>query len=228
MLVLSVLFTAVLACSGFSQEFQDRLRKEATQTTQASSVTPDAATQSSPQPDVVETGAVPIENQTCSWRFVDATEAIATGGGNPGMSSESSPTGGSITTSYVHAGNFQCSDQIFKTTHDWEVPPEVLIPGRDFEFSVSLSWELDGTPECTSLTAGASTYLAVGSATIANTEQGTINLSSEPDGLLFSSGPWVILTGSAGDSMQIKAHGSSGSLGGTITYNYTYECTGSP
>ncbi|MBI9043478.1 MAG: hypothetical protein JEZ06_03280 [Anaerolineaceae bacterium] len=45
-------------------------------------------------------------------------------------------------------------------------------------------------------------------------KQSTIILSSEPNGDLGNSGAWTAPKGNEGGKMTIKAHGSSGSLGG--------------
>ena len=226
MLVLSLWILSALACKIFTPEYEAQIIKEATQTAEALKAAPESPLKPSPGPSSEDTQPAPLFPEDCFWQFVDTTEALATGGGDPGMSARRD--GSSITTSYTHAGNLGCSEQTFITTHHWSDPGQKLYPGEQITFSVSLSWELVGTRECTSLTAGASTYVTAGDTTF-KADQSTINVSSDPEGLVFSdSGTWVVGPGSVGDTMSIKAHGSSGSLGGTISYHYKYVCGSTP
>jgi len=229
-LVLGVWIISAMACKVFTPEKEAQIIKEATQTVEALAPAQESPLKPSPQPSLEEMQPATLFPDECYWKFIDTKEALATGGGNPGMSAQRN--GSSITTSYTHAGNLGCSEQTFITNHQWTDPGEKtfakLFPGEKITFSVSLSWELVGTPECTSLTAGASTYVTAGDTTF-KADIATINLSSEPEGLVYSdSGTWVVGTGSVGDTMSIKAHGSSGSLGGTISYNYQYVCESTP
>jgi hypothetical protein len=221
-LVLSLWILSTLACKMFTPEYEAQILKEATQTAEALKAAPGSPLNPSPQPASQDTQPAPLFPEECFWQFVDTTEALATGGGSPGMSAQRE--GSSITTSYTHDGNFGCSEQTFITNHHWTDPALKLFPGDQTTFSVSLSWELVGTAECTSLTAGAVTYVTAGDTTF-KADVSTINVSSEPEGLVYSdSGSWTVSSGAVGDTMRIQAHGSSGSLGGTITYNYKYVC----
>lgn len=162
----------------------------------------------------------------CQWELQETTDALATGGGTPGMSS--SRTGGMIETSYTYAGNFGCDEQTFRTSHTWLEPGDALKPGSELSLEVSTAWDHAGKPECTSLTAGASTSITAGSTTI-NAQNSSIRVSAEPQGLVTESGRWVVPGGSGeGASLSITAGGSSGSLGGRVFYNYLFVCKSAP
>ncbi len=165
--------------------------------------------------------AVPSLDISCQWIYVNTTDAIATGGGTPGMTAEWK--GNWIGTRYKHAGNFGCNEQEFVTAHEWSGLRNELIPGKTYFFTVSLTWRLEGEAECSALTAGAKTSLTAGT-TVVEIKQSTIILSKEPNGDLGNTGQWTAPGGNDGDTMTIKAHGSSGSLGGTVSINYKYVC----
>ena len=128
----------------------------------------------------------PSGQQACSWEYVSSSEAMG-GTGSQGMSA--SRNGNSISTSFTHGGNFGCADQVFQTTHTWTEPPSILIPGDTLGFSVDASWSLDGTPSCTSLTAGVNTFISAGTTTI-KAQQNQILVSKEPNGSVSNSGSW--------------------------------------
>jgi hypothetical protein len=225
------IFLVALACN-LPQEEKERIYREATETVQMqrqnatqSAKTVTAAAERGETPIPSETPAPPTDVPTldisCRWVHIDTVDALATGGGTPGMTAEWE--GNWIGTRYSHAGNFGCDEQIFVTAHEWSGLDDELIPGKDYYFSVVLTWRLEGEPECTSLTAGAKTSLSVGT-TVVEIGQSTINLSSEPNGDLSNGGYWTAPKGNEGDTMTIKAHGSSGSLGGTVSINYEYIC----
>jgi hypothetical protein len=226
-LILSIFVLTALSCDVFTPEYQEKLRQEATETTQAEQ------SSSEEQPNVVPFATVkPADteqslpaDQICSWVQLEPTDALATGSGTPGMSAQRE--GDWIGTSYTHAGNFGCSEQTLVTTHTWDGLYEELKPGLQYTLLVYLTWRLEGTPECTSLTAGAKTSLTVGTNTI-EVARGTINLSSEPDGDLSVYDYWTAPRATnEGDTLKISTHGSSGSLGGTVFYTYEYICRSS-
>ena len=128
-----------------------------------------------------------------------------------------------IGTRYMHAGNMGCDDQEFVTAHEWIGLENEFIAGKTYYFTVTLTWRLEGKPECSSLTAGAKTSLTAGT-TVVEIKQSKIILTTEPNGDLGNSGNWTAPKGSDGDTLTIKAHGSSGSLGGTVSFNYEYFC----
>ena len=229
-LFLALLF-ASLACN-LPQQDVDRINSEATGSVQAAQDTGTRVAQTmtvaadrGETPAPTDTPApptdVPTLDLTCTWLLIDTSDALATGGGDPNMTAEWE--GNWIGTRFKHAGNFGCEEQEFVTAHEWNGLQEELIPGKPYSFSVTLTWRLEGTPECSSLTAGAKTSLTAGS-TVVEIGQSSIILSTEPDGDLGNSGSWTAPSGNDGDTLSIKAHGSSGSLGGTISYNYQMVC----
>ncbi|MBN1318938.1 MAG: hypothetical protein JXA42_25880 [Anaerolineales bacterium] len=69
----------------------------------------------------------------CRWELYETTEAIAN---DDGVAVRS---GGSIHTSFPHAGGEGCYQQTLNTTHIWTEPGAVLIPGSVVEFEVDFS-----------------------------------------------------------------------------------------
>lgn len=226
------LLIASLACN-LPREEVDRTNLEATGTTRAEQDTGTRVAQT--MTAAAERGETPVPADTpippppvptldlaCTWNLIEATPALATGGGDPNMKAEWD--GAWIGTRFKHAGNFGCDEQEFVTAHEWDGLRSELIPGETYSWSVALTWRLEGTAECSSLTAGAKTSLTAGS-TVLEIGQSTIILDMQPDGDLFNSGEWTAPSGNEGDILTIKAHGSSGSLGGTISYNYELVCS---
>jgi len=229
--VLVFILLVSLACN-LPQDYSRRVSRNATQAVQTQeqnaiqgAQTETAAAERGESPIPSNTPgpptAVPTLDTSCRWIYVDMVDALATGGGTPGMTAEWKDNW--IGTRYAHAGNMGCNEQEFVTAHEWSGLRNELIPGKIYYFVVTLTWRLEGERECTSLTAGAKTSLSQGT-TVVEIGQSTIILSKEPNGDLSNSGPWTAPQGNEGDKMTIKAHGSSGSLGGTVKINYKYTC----
>lgn len=231
--IISLFTLVILACSAVSPNKQGGGGNTATQIPQNIPVdAPASAPSEVPASTATITNAVPplptftVEplDLTCTWLYEESPAAIATGGGTPGMTAEREGTW--IGTRFMHGGNFGCEDQEFVTAHEWDGLREELIPGKLYHLTVTLTWRLEGTAECSSLTAGAKTSISVGDFKI-EAGQSTIVLSSQPDGDLIKGGDWIAPKGAEdGDELKISVHGSSGSLGGTVTYKYKYFCKG--
>lgn len=166
--------------------------------------------------------SVPMQGQqVCNWQLVSEKESLA-GGGREGVSV--ARNWNTIETSYRHGGNMGCSDPTFHTMHTWTTPPGVLSPGETLSFDVSAAWSLEGSPACTSLTAGVNTSIVAGITRIL-AEQKKIIVSKEPDGSVSKSGIWVVPAGqNVGETLTITAHGDGGGVGGSVFYNYQWVC----
>ena len=185
-----------------------------------------ASTVLSPSDQIDATLNQSQKQQACAWQLVSDSEALSSGG--DGMSV--SRAGNSIQTSYIHGGNFECEDQIFDTYHTWTEPGTSLMPGQELSFDVTTSWNLNGTAACTSLTAGANTWIMAGITTIL-AKNSHIVVSQEPNGSVSGQGDWIVPSGSTpGESMTITAHGEQGGVGGSVYYKYQWVCqpSGSP
>lgn len=229
--LLSLIVIFSMHCSIFTPEYEQQLYREATETTLAQQYTPIPATDTPvPKKENINPGVTPTteeqaagssEEKICKWFLIETTEALSTGGDVPGMSAKGVENG--IATSYTHAGNMGCGDQIFETTHYWVGLYDSLYPGVENPLTVYFVWNLEGQPECTSLTAGGKTAVTI-ETKIIEIGQSTINVSAEPDGDLSQSGLFVLPDGVEGDQYNITASGSTGALGGSIFYVYEYQC----
>ncbi len=223
MYFLAVLILAALACNLPDSENPAPGEPAPTgfpMSTQIPATSPPGAIE--PLPETISPDPTPEIELVCNWYLNSVTPALGTGGGAPGMSADFE--GAWVGTRFTHNGNFGCEEQTYVTAHEWNGLFEFLRPGLDQTFSVSLTWRLEGTSECTSLSTGAVTAITIASQTV-EIRQSQIILSSEPDGDLTNSGKIKIPSGSQeGEILTASVHASSGSLGGTIAYEYVYGC----
>lgn len=160
------------------------------------------------------------QDQFCWWQAAGDDARMAT------AIPEATATrdGNSITTVYPHAGNFGCDTQTLETTHTWTEPPSQLNIGKEVSFEVSAAWNLVGTRECTSLTAGVHTSITAGVTTIA-AKRSNIPISKEPSDSVSNTGSWMVPVGSQpGEKLTLLANANTGAGGGTVTYTYVYTC----
>ncbi len=157
----------------------------------------------------------------CRWQLSDEQQALA-GSEREGVTVTRS--GNTIETSYRHAGNMGCNDPTFQTTHSWTQPPNSLIPGETISFEVSAAWQLDGSPDCSSLTAGVNTSMVAGINRIL-AERKKIIVAQEPEGSISNSGNWMVPAGqNIGETLTLTAHGDGGGVGGSVFYTYEWDC----
>ncbi len=157
----------------------------------------------------------------CRWQLTGEREALA-GANREGVSV--SRQGNSLQTSYRHGGNMGCNDPTFSTTHTWSQPPNILTPGESLSFDVTAAWSLDGSPGCSSLTAGVNTAIMAGTTRIL-AEQKKIIVSKEPEGSVSNAGVWVVPAGrNAGETLTLTAHADGGGVGGSVFYEYRWVC----
>ncbi len=169
---------------------------------------------------VVGLGNLPAQQPVCHWQLTSAEEKLAS------TSSEMtvSRNGNTLQTAYRHAGNMGCAEQNFQTSHTWTEPGDLLTPDQTLSFDVTTTWELDGKPSYTSLTAGVNTSIVAG-ATRIQAERKKIIVSREPNGSVSNSGSWVVPTGSkVGEALTITARGDGGGVGGSVFYKYEWVC----
>ncbi len=129
-----------------------------------------------------------------------------------------------ITTSTTQSASELCAEQVFHTTHTWSPLPPSLTPGTSVSLSVTTSWSLDGSPSCSSLTAGASTSVQAGTTTV-KAGNSHIAVSADPSGTVSDTIDWQVPAGaSPGATMDIIAGGTTGAGGGFVYYHYRYDC----
>jgi hypothetical protein len=160
------------------------------------------------------------QKTACYWQLTGSDERLSSA--FPGMSA--SRSGNTIQTAYQHAGNMGCAEQTFETIHRWSEPGNTLSPGDTLTFDVSVDWSLDGSSDCTSLTAGVKTSILTGVTRIV-AERSKIIVSKEPNGAVSNSGSWVVPAGSnIGETLTITVLGDGGGVGGSVIYSYQWVC----
>jgi hypothetical protein len=204
MVIAALIIVITLACSCGEEFLSPKEEKQTTKVEQTTNGT-----------------LVPTETPFCAWYQTGVRDALSTGGGDPGRSAERD--GDQIHTSYTFGGNLDCADQTFFTTHSWNMPGDWLVKGQEVKFDLLFDWELHGEPDCTSLITGGYTSISIGDFNL-KAERSRIVVSSEPEGDELITGTWTVGGGSPGDKMEIVVSGISGSLGGSIYYNYEWMC----
>lgn len=172
-----------------------------------------------PQPIEIQ----PIEKplvKGCYWRNYEILPAVNTTS-NPHMQIDTTDVRDSISTKLSH-GVSGCSPQHFYTYHYWDFP-KTLIPGQTEKLGINLSWSNFGTPDCTSLIAGATTALEVADVRL-KAENLSINVKTEPEGSISDSSSWLIPDGIAGEKITITVRAITGSYGGVVRYRYEFTC----
>ena len=155
----------------------------------------------------------------CRWRNYEITPP-ADRTSNPNMEIDlSHPT--TINTTLKH-GISGCPDQFFNTQHRWIIP-EVMYPGESQHLKASFEWMNQGTPDCTALVAGGITTISVGDVKL-RAENMSINVKTDPQGMLSDSTAWVPPQGEVGDKFTLVVHASTGSYGTNVRYHFEYIC----
>jgi hypothetical protein len=155
----------------------------------------------------------------CRWRNYEITPPAGSTS-NPNMEIDvSHPT--SINTTLKH-GVSGCPDQFFYTQHYWMFP-EVMHPGESQRLEVGFEWLNKGTADCAALVAGGVTTLTVADVKL-RAENMSINVKTDPQGILSDSTAWVAPQGNPGDKFSLVVHASTGSYGTNVRYHFEYVC----
>jgi hypothetical protein len=182
--------------------------------------------QDQPQEMLKTQTAVPPSSENCIWVLTDTTEALATGGGAPGMSVKREDY--VVTTSYTFAGNQGCPDQTFSTRHAWVGLKDKLVPGQWITLSVVAEFALYGSSECAAISPGIGTYLTVPGIPTIKVVDDKLEEDISMDileGRISEHVDWLAPFGAPGDTLTIKGTAASGSLGGSVFYHYTCQST---
>jgi hypothetical protein len=228
LLTISVLLIASLACYLLpgNQPSNEELGMPPDPTENSGGVLPSATDETSESvqqqpttPAATQLPTQPGESPGCVWVLTETKEALATGGGAPGMSVTTGEW--TMKTSYTFPGNQGCPDQTFNTGHAWAGLDKKLTPGTMLTLSLLAQFDLAGSAECASLVAGIGTYLYLPGTTLkVVVDQVDVPLLSEK---FNAFGEWEVISGESGDTLKIKANGSAGALGGSIFYTYTCQ-----
>ena len=163
-----------------------------------------------------------LQQSNCGWQLIDTSES--TSNSNDERLS-ASINGTTINTSYSIPASEFCGAQEFTTHHSWTEPFSVLTPGNNITFSVEASWALNGSSDCSSLSAGLDTWVTAGATNI-TARRDKVIVAVESSGSVSNSGSWIVPSASTeGEIMTIKAGGGQGGAGGSVTYKYQYGCT---
>ena len=180
-----------------------------------------------PDPQELVSDEIPEEPETaeqpstgsCYWLNNESVPPSGTTS-NPKMEIDTSHPN-SVKTTLTH-GVSGCPQQFFDTQHRWTFS-DVIGPGEPQKMGVVFEWQNRGTAECSALTAGGITTLTVGDFKL-RAENMSINVKTDPQGMVTDSATWVAPEGEAGDKFTIVVHSSTGSYGSNARYHFEYVC----
>ena len=166
------------------------------------------------------------QKSSCVWQLENTSEILSTNDGAPGMSVQRGDDW-QITTSYTFSGNQGCPEQTVKTTHGWVELGDKLITDQTIPLKVEVGFELQGSAECAAISLGFGTYLALPDHPIIKVVVEKQDLTI-PYGTYSQTELWTVIPGVPGETMTIKGTALSGSLGGSVFYNYICQSTETP